>query len=67
MKDVQATGEAFSPQNRTSSTSKHEISSLFSNFVGNFSPPGSGSSRPNPDLQHWKTISLLKNVYLTSL
>ncbi len=26
MKDVQATGEAFSPQKRTSSTSKHEIS-----------------------------------------
>jgi hypothetical protein len=24
--DVQATGEAFSPQKRTSSTSKHEIS-----------------------------------------
>ncbi len=29
MKDVQATGEAFSPQTRTSSTSKHEIFSLF--------------------------------------
>jgi hypothetical protein len=28
MKDVQATGEAFSPQKRTSSTSKHEISLL---------------------------------------
>jgi hypothetical protein len=26
IKDVQATGEAFSPQKRTSSTSKHEIS-----------------------------------------
>jgi hypothetical protein len=25
-KDAQATGEAFSPQKRTSSTSKHEIS-----------------------------------------
>ena len=28
-KDVQATGEAFRPQKRTSSTSKHEICSLF--------------------------------------
>jgi hypothetical protein len=28
--EVQATGEAFSPQKRTSSTYKHEISSLFS-------------------------------------
>jgi len=26
LKDVQATGEAFSPQKRTSSTSKHENS-----------------------------------------
>jgi hypothetical protein len=26
IKDVQATGEAFSPQKRTSSTPKHEIS-----------------------------------------
>ncbi len=30
IKDVQATGEAFSPQKRPSSTSKHEISKLFS-------------------------------------
>jgi hypothetical protein len=37
MKDVQATGEAFSPQKRTSSTSKHEISSLFFYICG---PPG---------------------------
>ncbi len=29
VKNVQATGEAFSPQKITSSTSKHEISSLF--------------------------------------
>ncbi len=33
----------FSPQKRTSSTSKHENSVLFSIFVGHFSPPGSGS------------------------
>ncbi len=41
IKDVQATGEAFSPQKRTSSTSKHEISKLF--FVGHFCGPGCGS------------------------
>jgi hypothetical protein len=29
MKDVQATGEVFSPQKRTCSYSKHETSSLF--------------------------------------
>jgi hypothetical protein len=29
LKDAQATGEAFSPQKRTSSTSKHENSVLF--------------------------------------
>jgi hypothetical protein len=29
IKDVQASGEAFRPQKRTSSTSNHEISSLF--------------------------------------
>ncbi len=28
-KDVQATGEAFSPQKKTFSTSKHEISEFF--------------------------------------
>jgi hypothetical protein len=38
MKDVQAIGEAFRPQKRTSSTSKHEISSLFQ-FFGHFYPP----------------------------
>jgi hypothetical protein len=51
MIDKQAPGKAFSPQKRTSSTSKIEISSLFLLFfVGHFSSPGSGSgsSRPNP-------------------
>jgi hypothetical protein len=43
IKDAQATGEAFSPQKRTSSTSKHENSVLFSIFVSHFCPPGSGS------------------------
>jgi hypothetical protein len=31
--DAQATGEAFSPQKKTSSTSKHENSLFFSIFV----------------------------------
>jgi len=34
--DVQATGEAFSPQKRTWSTSKNEIYELFSMFLGHF-------------------------------
>jgi hypothetical protein len=33
VKDFQATEEAFSPQKRTSSTSKHEISNFFLTFV----------------------------------
>jgi hypothetical protein len=36
MKDVQATREALSHQERISSPSKHEISSLFSIFAGHF-------------------------------
>jgi hypothetical protein len=32
IKDAQATGEAYSPQKRTSSNSKHEIALLFSFF-----------------------------------
>jgi hypothetical protein len=44
IKDTQATGEACSPQKRTSSTSKHENSLLFSNICRSFlPPPGSGS------------------------
>jgi hypothetical protein len=56
MKDVLATGEVFSLQKRTSCSSQHEISSLFSNFVGHFRPgTGSEFSRPkfvriHPDL-----------------
>jgi hypothetical protein len=38
IKDSQATGEAFSPQKRTSSTSKDENSVLFSVFWGSFLP-----------------------------
>jgi hypothetical protein len=38
-KDVQATGEAISPQKRISSTSKHEISKLFPIFGCHLGPP----------------------------
>jgi hypothetical protein len=41
--DVQAIGEAFSPQKRTNNTSKNLISQLFSIFMGYFCPHGSGS------------------------
>jgi hypothetical protein len=43
LKDVQATGNAFNPQKRTSSTSKNEIYYLFLIFVGHFGLSGSGS------------------------
>jgi hypothetical protein len=43
IKDVKATGEAFSPQKKPSSTSRHEISKLFSIFVGQICPHESGS------------------------
>ncbi len=66
---LQAIGEAFIPQKRTSSTSKHEIeiSSLFSIFVGHFFPPGSGStdlieSGSNPYPKHW-IIHSLSSIY----
>jgi hypothetical protein len=39
IKDSQAIGEAFSPLERTSSTSKHENSGFFSIFGGHFCPP----------------------------
>ncbi len=47
-KIVQSTEEAFSPQKRTSSTSKNEIYQFFSMFVGHFVPRGSGSNQ-DPD------------------
>jgi hypothetical protein len=43
MKDVQATGEAFSPQKISTSNSKYEFSQLFI-FVGHFCLPLSGSA-----------------------
>jgi hypothetical protein len=41
--DLQATGEAFSPQKGTSITSKNEIFSFFLFLWVKFRPPGSGS------------------------
>jgi hypothetical protein len=42
IKDVQATKEAFSPQKRTFSTLKHEITATFPSFWDHFCLPGSG-------------------------
>ncbi len=66
MKDVQATEGAFSPQKRTSSTSKHKFFEFlhFFLFLCGHGQWGSGSSRPksmrnhavldsDPDPQHW--------------
>jgi hypothetical protein len=56
IKDAQATGEAFSPQKRTSSTKKHENSGLFFYFCGSFLPSWiririrNLSADPDPDL-----------------
>jgi hypothetical protein len=47
LKTTKATGEAFNPQKKPSSTSKHENSLLFYIFVGHFCPPGSGYSYSN--------------------
>jgi hypothetical protein len=47
VKDALSTGEAFSSQKRTPSTSKREHSLLFFIFVGNFYPPGFGSGSSN--------------------
>jgi hypothetical protein len=51
IKDVQATGEAFIPQKKTSSTSKREFSALLWVILALMDPDpysqcGSGSSRP---------------------
>jgi hypothetical protein len=56
LKDVQVTKEAFSSRKRTSSTSKYEIFSFFSTFVGHFCPPGSGSDW-DPDPQPCLLVS----------
>jgi hypothetical protein len=69
---VHAAREAFSPQKKTSSTSKQEISSFLSIFVGHFCPLRSGSSRQKStrihadlDLQHWLLQTLSMRVYTT--
>jgi hypothetical protein len=59
IKDVQATEEAFTPQKRTSSTSKHEISY----FCGPFCPPGSGSRIRIPI--HWPDWIRIQNTCYT--
>jgi hypothetical protein len=68
IKNVQATEEAFSPQKRTSSTSKHEISNFYLFLKVIFAlldldpdfETGSGSTdlieigtSMDPDLKHW--------------
>jgi hypothetical protein len=40
---------SLQPQKRTSSTSKNEIYKLFSMFVGDFCPPGSGYGSRDPN------------------
>jgi hypothetical protein len=63
MKDAQATGEAFSTQQRTSSTSKHET---YSFFVGHFCPPGSGSgprrSKPTQQQHCFTTYKIVLHI-----
>ncbi len=64
--DVQATGEAFSPQKRTSSTSKREICYFFPIFIGHFCPPGFGSGlriRIQPLWPHWIRIRIQNTGY----
>ncbi len=71
MKDVQATGEAFSPQqDNNNSTSKHNISALFSYFCGLILPswiqirPTKINADPCrwEDLHHWADSSSIPNV-----
>ncbi len=59
IKYLQATGEAFSSQKRTYSTSKNEIYYLFPMFLGHFCPSGSGSGlqiRIRIQKTHWILI-----------
>jgi hypothetical protein len=64
MKAGQAEGEALSPQKRTSTTSKHKISSVLSIFVGNFWIPLSNRIQPSkqinadPKPQHYFLMRL---------
>jgi hypothetical protein len=69
IKDVQASGEAFSRQKRTSSTSKDEIYQVFYIFLGHFCPLGSGSGlripTPFESVAGSTTLvlGLIKNLY----
>jgi hypothetical protein len=69
--DIQATGKVFSPQRRTSSISKHQISSLFSILVGHFCSPRPDSADQNQcgsaTLVTKMTISQKTERSLTSL
>jgi hypothetical protein len=52
--NVQVTEEAFSSQKRPSNTTKHDLLTFFSTFVGHFCPPGStdpieSGSNTDPD------------------
>jgi hypothetical protein len=66
MKDIRATAEAVSPQKKNIHHFKHEITSVFSIFMGHFGPLESGSSRPksiwvhaDPDPQRSKKNFLI--------
>jgi hypothetical protein len=70
MKEVQSKGEAFGPQKKTCSTSKHGI--CF--FCGSFFPPESRSSRPkssrsiririhNTGRYLWDPVWRIRDVY----
>ena len=72
-KDAQSTGEAFSPQKRTSITSKHENSVLFFYFCGSFlpswirirnlnaDPDPATQINADPDPKPWKKLTQEKH------
>ena len=66
IKDLQAIGEAFRTQKRTSSTSKDEIYELFSIFSGPFLPSWIRILivNPNTDLdpQHWQKYKYIAEL-----
>ncbi len=57
IKDTQATGEAFSPQKRTSSTSKHKNSVHFSIYMGHFCPPVVSSRQSDSNADRIRVFS----------
>ncbi len=72
IKNVQATGEAFSPQQRTSSIPKLEISSLFSIFwvifaLLNPDPDPADKNQcgsTDPDRKHWQKADLCGKFWI---